>query len=78
MIKHLQDFFETSNTISTIWLGILILIDSLAILTVLISVIMFHGAIPNLIQVYFRMSVYGVTVIAPFHLLYEHKLQKRI
>ena len=59
MIKHLQDFFETSNTISTIWLGILILIDSLAILTVLISVIMFHGDIPNLIPVsYTHLDVY--------------------
>lgn len=78
MIKHLQDFFETSNTISTIWLGILILIDSLAILAVLICVIMCHGDIPNLIQVYFRISIYGVTIIAPFQLRYEHKLQKRI
>ena len=72
MIKHLQNFFETSNTFSTIWLTITIVIHYPAMITCFLT------PLDSKCNFLFSLIVYLTGVSLILFLAYEHHLQKQI
>lgn len=70
MIKFLQNLFETSNTISTIWFTITIIVYSIAM------IVCFTTPLDSIYNFIFSHVVYLTGISLILFLIYENNLKK--